>query len=289
MLAVTFKKHYMGRAKELWMELQEDRENELLAEKLGLTYDELCETDWHIETDESNDGLIYGYIVYFHDAPKHILKKIIGLNPDNQVWLSPNEFENEEYDYYNYDEQFDAIIDNKHYYDNFNQEIENLKKLNQVNLSDELSKILNRQLYVSAIGTLETFLSDTFINLTEENQEYFKNFVETFPDFTKQKFQLNDIFNQYEKLRKTARKEMLEVIYHNLDKVRNMYIATFKNDFPEIETLSKAVSIRHDLVHRNGKTKDGVIVEINSEIINTLINNITIFVEKISQTLNLKG
>jgi hypothetical protein len=138
----------------------------------------------------------------------------------------------------------------------------------------ELNLILKRQLYISTIGTLETFLSETFINQTDENPEYFRNFIKTFPNFTKQKFQLSEIFSEYEKLKKTAQKAMLEVIYHNLFKIQKMYIATFKIDFPKIEDLSKAVAHRHDLVHRNGKTKEGDEVIINTDLIEELLVNI---------------
>lgn len=280
----------MGRAKEQWMEMQQIKDDTLLAEKLGLTYEELEETDWHIERDESRDGLLYQYIVYFHDGPKHILQKIIGLNSDNQVWLDAYEMDNDDYDnYYDYEEQFDAIIANKHYYDSFQKEIVNLSKLNNLTLeSNELETVLKRQLYVSAIGTLETFLSETFINQTDEKPEYFKKFVETFPDFSKQKFQLNEIYVQYDKLKKTARKEMLEIIYHNLDKVQNMHVATFEITFPDIAELSKLVVTRHDLVHRNGKTKEGEEVIVDKDVVNDLIAKISKFVEEISLALKLK-
>lgn len=278
----------MGRAKEQWMELQQQKDDEKLAEKLGITYDELCETDWHIERDESRDGLLYGYIVYFNDYdPKHILKKIIGLNSDNQVWLDPYEFDGEEY--YDYEDQYDAIVSNKHYYDNFICEIYNIQKLNELELDDkDLNSVLKRQLYVSIIGTVETFLSETFINQIDEDSKYFRNFVETFPQFSTQKIQLKDIFQEYEKIKKTVQKAVLEIIYHNLDKVQNMYVATFGIEFPDIVELSKCISTRHDLVHRNGKTKEGEKVIVTSEIIKKLISLAIGFVEEISGKLKLR-
>jgi hypothetical protein len=280
----------MGRAKDHWIQMQQVLEDTRLAEKLGLTYDELEETDWHIETESSRDGLVYGYVVCFDgNSPQHILNKVVGLNSDNKVWLDASDIDDDE-NYYDYEQQYEAIIANKHYYDGFQKEILNIRRLNILELEDlELNLILKRQLYISAIGTLETFLSETFINQTDENPGYFRNFIETFPNFTKQKFQLSEIFSEYEKLKKTAQKAMLEVIYHNLDKVQNMYKATFKIDFPDIEDLSKAVVNRHDLVHRNGKTKEGEEVVVNTDLIEELLVNISTFVEDISVSLNLKG
>lgn len=280
----------MGRAKNAWMEMQQEREETALAEKLGLTYNELCETDWHIERDESKDGLLYQNIVYFQDGPKHILKKIEGLNSDNQVWLDAYEDEDYDFDDYDYQEEFEAIIANKGYYDSFQKEVSNLEKLNSISLENQdLESVLKRQLYISAIGTLETFLSETFVNQTDERPEYFKRFIETFPDFSKRKFALNEIYSHYENLKTTARKEMLKVIYHNLDVVQNMFIATFNINFPEIDELSKLIATRHDLVHRNGKTKEGEEVILDKESITDLLNITSAFVESISVELNLKG
>ena len=81
---------------------------------------------------------------------------------------------------------------------------------------------------------------------------------------------------------------MLEIIYHNLDKVQNMYVATFEITFPDIAELSKLVVTRHDLVHRNGKTKEGEEVIVDKDVVNDLIAKISKFVEEISLALKLK-
>ena len=279
----------MGRAKEMYYEQLQQKDDENLAKLLGITYDELCETEWHIETDESKDNLVYGYVVYFEDSsPRHILDKIEGLDKDNQVWLSPHDLDDEED--YDYEEQYEAIIANKFFYDSFQNEISNVRQLNDIQLeSPDLLIVLKRQLYITAIGALETFLSETFINVMNESPDYFRNFVETYPNFKERKFQLNEIYREYDKLQDTAKKEILEVIYHNLAKVRNMYVSTFKIEFPDISELSKAVNTRHDLVHRNGKTKDGADVTVNKEIVTELLNQISVFIEHISKSLNLKN
>lgn len=68
-----------------------------------------------------------------------------------------------------------------------------------------------------------------------------------------------------------------------------MYLSTFNIEFPNIAELSKSVSTRHDLVHRNGKTKNGDQVIVDKEIIDKLILAVINFVEQISVTLKLKG
>ncbi len=80
---------------------------------------------------------------------------------------------------------------------------------------------------------------------------------------------------------------MLDIIYHDLPKVREMYRATFKIDFPELKSIIKSVQIRHDLVHRNGKTKNGEAVTIDKSIATELIKSIDSFVAEIASNLKL--
>ena len=90
------KNNVMGSMKEEWMQRQEDERNEKLATFLGITYDELQETNWELNENTSDDGLVYGLIIKFDEdnsAPE-ILKKIKRLDENNTVSFDPNELEN---------------------------------------------------------------------------------------------------------------------------------------------------------------------------------------------------
>lgn len=277
----------MGKMKDLYIERMNEGFDGMLARKLGLTYDELIALNHRIDTEESKDGLIYNYIVSFDEnAPQEILDKVEGLDSNNTVWFSPWQFEDEDENYY--EEQYDAIISNKEYYETFLQAISSSKKLNEVSIDDlELMNVLKRQVYVSVMTAFEAFLSETFINLTDENDDYFRNFIETFPDFKETKIKMSRIFSEQERLKETAKKVMVKVLYHNLAKVGIMYSSTFKIDFPDIKELSKCVSIRHDLVHRNGKTTKGETVTVDEATITKLIKSVTDFTEDIARKLEL--
>lgn len=75
-------------------EMQEKLANEKLASELGISYDELLELEWDIDTNESKDGLIYEYIVTFsEESPQNILNKIEGIEEGYIVRLPPSSFE----------------------------------------------------------------------------------------------------------------------------------------------------------------------------------------------------
>ena len=275
----------MGSVKELLFEMQEQERDKALADSLGISYDELTELEWSIETDESDDGLIYNYRVEFSaDSPKDILSKIESLEDGCRVYLQPWELDNN----YDYDEEFDAITEDKDYVRKYKDDISKLEALCHITISDDaLSEILNRQIYISIIGTMETFLSDAFVNLTFDNDIYFKNFIESHPKFKKRKFDLSNIYVETDKLKETAKKVMLDTIYHNLPVVKVMYQDTFKISFPDIRNVYSYVIKRHDLVHRNGKSKEGKKVETDQKAIHDLIQKVNELVEAIISKLQI--
>lgn len=277
----------MGHWKEIAIEMQEQEGDRHLADLLGITYDELTELDYEIETDQSKDGLIYNYRVEFDKdgSPEYILSKIKNLEDGCRVYFQPWDFDEE----YDYDEQYEAITENKDYLQKFKDEIANLQALNSLKIPDEVLKaILHRQLFISVIGTMETFLADAFINLTNDNEEFLKNFIETHPEFKKRKFELREVFEEYAKIKETAKKVMLDTIYHNLPTVSQMFADTFNIEFPSIKDVYEYVLKRHDLVHRNGKTKEGEAVITDETAINELISKATIFINDIAAKLDIK-
>ena len=106
--------------------------------------------------------------------------------------------------------------------------------------------------------------------------------------FKKRKFELREIFEEYDKIKETAKVVMLDTIYHNLPSVSQMFKDTFKIDFPPIKEVYECVLKRHDLVHRNGKTKDGTPVKPSEIAVNELIDKVSKFVEKIANKLDIK-
>lgn len=184
------------------------------------------------------------------------------------------------------EEQIDAIIDSLNFITVFNKEISNLKQLNDINLENpDLQETLRRQIYSGAITCLEDYLSTTIIQEVLNKEEYFKNFVKTYHGIKNRKFELSEIYDKLDKLRDTVKIELVEVIYHDLPKVKGMYQDTFKIEFPEIGDLMKAIKTRHDMVHRNGKNKEGEKIEITKDLISEVIDQVEKFVHDINDKL----
>lgn len=269
------------------IESQEDDEGNAIADALGISYYELTKTNYEIEENASNEGLVYSYrIVFSEGSPKEILDKIDGLH-GNSINIGLEVLQG---DYsHDHEYEYDAISSNAELSSNFNHEIENLKKLNEVDLNnDELNSILKRQIYIGVIGSMETFLSETFIKLTLTNPADLQRFVKSHPEFANRRFDLKDVFEAHKNIEQTAKSIMLDTIYHNLPIVREMYMSTFDIKFPSIKDVIKSVMVRHDLVHRNGKTKEGTENILDTAIINSTIDIVIAFIGGIVEEINKK-
>lgn len=191
----------------------------------------------------------------------------------------------DELDYY-ISQQIDTIIQSTNYIIQFKAEIENLKKINSIELEIvELQETLQRQIYSGAITCLEDYLSTTLIQKVLNDEKYFKQFVKTFKSIKNRKFDLSEIYDKMDGLRDVVKKELAEVIYHDLPKVRGMYKDTLEIEFPSISDLMEIVSNRHDMVHRNGKNKNGEKIEISREVVSSVIEKVEKFVQEIEDEI----
>jgi hypothetical protein len=65
---------------------------------------------------------------------------------------------------------------------------------------------------------------------------------------------------------------LIEVVWHRFDKVERTYRDTLGIEFPrDMKELHKAIFVRHDCVHRNGKTNEGEEHVLNEQDIKNLL------------------
>ena len=75
-------------------------------------------------------------------------------------------------------------------------------------------------------------------------------------------------------------------MWHRIERVKRTYKETLGIDFPEdIRAILRAVKDRHDMVHRNGKTKEGGEIIVTKNVILELISSVKAFVQTIDTKL----
>jgi HEPN superfamily RiboL-PSP-like protein len=143
-------------------------------------------------------------------------------------------------------------------FEEFTRSLTDIRGLRGLEVEQSRQQCLNRLLYANVITSLEAYLSDFFQTAVEKHPKLRRRFVETTPEFSKQRFSLSEVFEEHERIEAKVGEYLVAVLWHNLAVVRNMFADTLGIKFPdEMVRLFKAVLVRHDLVHRNGRKKEG--------------------------------
>lgn len=151
----------------------------------------------------------------------------------------------------------------------------------------ELSNVFYGMLYANIITTIETYLYNSFIKKVKECEELRIKFIEKNDDFKKMKINFSDIFVEIDKVEKTIEIYLQKIMWHNIKKVEHMYNSTFNVLFPEEkELIHNSVITRHDLIHRNGYTHNGIAINITKDNIQELLDTSKRFVLNIERQFN---
>ncbi len=221
-------------------------------------------------------GAEFGGIV-----PEAVIEELVGdLESYCTEWTSAEKPED-------YDQGVvDDIAAITSFHANFQVAISDIHELLETNVSKTAEKALRRLLYVNVITAMETYLSDAFISTVVPDPELMRRFVEINPTFRDRKIKLSDVYKEMERIEKLAKSDLRDIVWHNLKRVKPLYKGTLEITFPDdLEAIFQAVGVRHDLVHRNGKTKDGEEIDISKGAITNLIDEIEKFVSHVDAQL----
>ncbi len=162
------------------------------------------------------------------------------------------------------------LADSTRIYEYFEEGIADIKALS---LLDRSNETLLRLLYANVVTAMETYLGDTIRKQVLSKPALLRRFVETNSDLRDKKFPTSELFNVHDVIKETAADLLEKTVFHQLDRVIGMYKNVMQIEFPrdELGALANAVSTRHDIVHRNGKSSMGKVVKITPEALDSLV------------------
>lgn len=175
--------------------------------------------------------------------------------------------------------------------------IEQLINVKNVNIDNvELQSFLCNLLYANVITCLETYLSDTFIQITVKENRFIKTYISKsgkFSEKSKKSELYTEIFDEIKHsnnltldrfLVKKCIDDIKNVTFHNIKTASKLYKEVLGIKFPQNPSeIYKAVDIRHDLIHRNGKDKNDKGISIEYMELIDLIKNVNNFVDTIQK------
>ena len=159
--------------------------------------------------------------------------------------------------------------------------------LNEIETLSPLTKeYLYRQLYAGAITSMEAFLSSTLLKAVLSSNESKRKFVEKYLPYRDEQIPFSSIFEQMGKIDATIQETLRGLMYHNLGKIKPIYKDVLDIDLGDIGDIMKAVQIRHDIVHRSGKDKDGNVHNIQKDDVIGLVEEVSSLISKVDRSLN---
>ncbi|WP_152599713.1 hypothetical protein [Hoeflea sp. BAL378] len=154
--------------------------------------------------------------------------------------------------------------------------------------------LINRMLFASLISGLEAFLSDTLLNAVSERKEAQLRLVKHDKDVLTMKFTLAEVLEEPNLVIETITTHLRDISFHNLPRVNALYRAALDIDFfnllekKEVAALNKAVELRHHVVHRNGRDKDGNPLEnFTPAYVKSVLKLTEALVHKLDEAVNL--
>lgn len=182
-----------------------------------------------------------------------------------------------------------SISENVSSYATFSDSIDSLSRLAMLDSPDAaLQQVLYRQVYAGVVASMETYLSDTFINTVVDDKTLRNRFARATSDFAERKYKLDEVIDWERNSQTMIRKHLVDQVFHNLTKIGPLFTQVLKVNFPtgdKFADLQRIVDVRHNIVHRNGRTKKGLAIGLTVPEIDSAISNVRQFVEDIDSQI----
>ena len=181
---------------------------------------------------------------------------------------------------------YESAQANAEFYKTFTKSIESLRNISNQEFPQKgaIQQPLFRMVYASTITAMETYLCDAFLHKVTNNEGLIDKLLTTMHEFKEKKYSITEILDWKNQTHKKVSDYLLDIVWHNLPKVHNLYENVLGITFPSsIERIHKYIAIRHDLVHRNGRTKSGRFHIIKLFEIEALFEDVESFISNIDQ------
>lgn len=180
----------------------------------------------------------------------------------------------------------DDYYNNVKFEDSHNDTLEILEAIKD--LSPEHQNKLCMLLYANVITKMETFLCDTLKQYVMSDKEQKKRFVSTYEPLKKGKLTYGEIYEKYDSLDDIIKEKLAEIIYHRMEQVSEIYKNVIDIDINPSEKIYRAIQNRHNIVHRNGKDKEGNLLNISKEEVKELSEYMVDYINDIKEKIEQK-
>ena len=164
--------------------------------------------------------------------------------------------------------------------------VDNLKSILRSKIDPLVTETVYKMVHVHIVTAMETYLGDALKSAIISDKYYIESAAINLIDLSKKRFTLSEILKKNDGVNEIVLSHVSKYLYHDVPKVLNIYkaILGIRVDY-NIENICIDTKIRHDIVHRNGKTSDGKYISIDNQSLQITISSIVNFIKHIDGLL----
>lgn len=150
---------------------------------------------------------------------------------------------------------------------------------------------LYRLTLLSAVASLDTLITDLILYISTKDRSRFLKIIGHLGLSSKRCFQLMARINQMwcDNIIDSAEQEVINLIlrksYSSIDEIKDILKDMYSISVNPPTGLKEIIEIRHLIAHRNGRRKDGTIIELTKDSLIAKISVISEFSEQLKQKL----
>ncbi|MBB6368264.1 hypothetical protein FHR56_003443 [Xanthomonas sacchari] len=189
-------------------------------------------------------------------ARDDILERVISRLHDEvgDAW-APRRWSNP----YEYDEYYDVVVSstNKGPRGRLTSALLQGQKLQTLTGDEPTKALLNRLAFAFLFSAFETYLWETMVYWLEEDDQAASRILDRLPEFANKELKGKDARAFVENAKENIKGYMQRLPWHRWSDVRPLLQIGLDVTVPEFSGFKNDLKIRHDIVHRNGTTKEG--------------------------------
>jgi hypothetical protein len=143
-------------------------------------------------------------------------------------------------------------------------------------------KPLYKMICAHTVTLLESFLADRIKSLIVSDPYYLEQALINIENLKKKDISPYDVWKHPQGVQGIVLERLSTILYHNIPQVIKI-VEAITGDRPQFDLSGaiRVVNLRHDIVHRNGKTMDGQELSINFELAEDAINQVETFLSAV--------
>lgn len=141
--------------------------------------------------------------------------------------------------------------------ESYDKAIDDIIVLSKLEIGDLNEQLLQRVLFANVYSSMEAFLQDICMYYLSIDLKFKELFLKSHDSLSKEKINLSEIFDKINQIDYKIQDTVKKTLFHRLSQeVCPLFTNTFGVSFPDHKYIDDNLMIRHDIVHRNGFSKD---------------------------------